>query len=168
VPQNWLPELPQVSGTQPAFTQTLFVQDEPAAQVPQSSPCPQPSPMVPQKLVPAAAHVAGTQLAPPTHRLLVQLQSALQLMPQSIVPLHPSPMAPQYRPPSGVHETLVLHVEPSAPASGTMMVVVPAVPVGPLPLLPAPAVEPLPPVLRIGPFETGPLEQLATATTAAR
>jgi hypothetical protein len=167
VPQNWLPELAQVSATQPAFTQTLLVHDEPAAQAPHSSPCPQPSPMVPQKLVPAAVQVAATQVAPPTQRLLVQLQSALQLMPQSTVPLQPSPMAPQYWPPSGVHETLVLHVDPSVPASGKARIVPePALPG--CPLLPDPAVELPPPALRSGPFEAGPAEQLAIAPTAAR
>jgi hypothetical protein len=170
VPQNWLPLLPQVRGMQPAFTQTLFVQLVPAAQVPQSKPWPQPSPMVPQNWVVAAEQVAATQLEPPTHRLLVQVQSALQFMPQSMVPLQPSPMDPQYWPPSGVQETPVLQLEPSIPASGiTRTVPLPAVLVCPLPLLlPAPDAPVAPPALRVRLPEGDPLEQLATAITAAR
>ena len=114
--------------------------------------------------------VAATQLEPPTHRLLVQVQSALQFMPQSTVPLQPSPIDPQYWPPSGVQETLLLQVEPSIPASGiTRTVPLPAVLVCPLPLLPFAPDEPVaPPALRAMLPEGDPLEQLATATTAAR
>jgi hypothetical protein len=171
VPQNWLPLLPQLSATQPALTHTLLVQLRPVAQAPQSKPWPQPSPMVPQNWVVAAVQVAAVQLEPPTHKLLLQVQSALQFMPQSTVPLQPSPMDPQYWPPSGVQETLVLQVEPSIPASGiTRLVPLPAVLVCPLPLLPFPALdEPVaPPALRAMLPEGEPLEQLATAITAAR
>jgi hypothetical protein len=165
VPQNWLPALPQVAGTQPAFTHTLFVQVSPAAHVAQSRLCPQPSPIVPQKLVVPAVQVAAWQLEPPMQTLFVQLQSALQFMPQSMVPLQPSPMDPQYWPPIGVQETVVLQVDASGPPSGMMKLGPP--PALLWPLLPEPAEPVAPPLLRIEPFATGPLEQLATAVTAA-
>lgn len=167
VPQNWLPALPQVSGTQPAATQTLLVQLWPVGQSGQVSPCPQPSPMVPQKLVEPVLQVAAWQLEPPTQTLSVQVQSALQFMPQSILPLQPLPMTPQYWPPSGLHETPVLHdaAASSPPPSGTMMLVPPPLLV---PLLPAPD-EPVAPLLpvRVTPLEGDPLEQLAIAIASA-
>jgi hypothetical protein len=168
VPQNWLPLLPQVSATQPAFTHTLLVQAEPAAHAPQSSAWPQPSPMLPQNWVPPAVHVAATQLAPPTHRLLVQDQSLWQFMPQSSCPLQPSPITPQYWPPSGVQDTDVSQVMLlSGPPSGKIRIPLPAVPVEPALVEPEPAVPLEPPLARGGPFAVLPLEQLATATTAA-
>jgi hypothetical protein len=169
VPQNWLPALAQVSGMQPALTHTLLVQVSPAAHVPQSKPCPQPSPIVPQNLVPLALHVPAWQLAPPTHKFELQVQSALQFMPQSIVPLQPSPMAPQYWPPSGIHDTDVLQFAPSSPPSGTLMPGPPPVLVCPLlPALAVPAAPLAPPVFLGTVLAAGPLEQLAIAATTAR
>ena len=67
-----------------------------------------------------------------------------------------------------MHDTVVLHVEPSSPASGTLITgPEPALLVCPL-LLPAPAELLAPPVLRSVLPGVEPLEQLAIAVTAAK
>ena len=100
-----LPEL-QVSGTQPALTQTPDVQTCPVPQAPQSSFIPQPSPMMPQYLAaPPEAQVSGWQLGPPTQRPKVQTPSPAQAPQSSEPPLQPLPILPQYWPPAGVQVT---------------------------------------------------------------
>ena len=111
----------------------------PLSHVPQSKACPQPSPTEPQNLLVPAVHTPGWQLAPPTHKLLTQLQSVGHVMPQSSWPLQPSPMEPQYWPPSGVHETEVLQPPPDSPPELTTM----ALPAVPDPCCPAAPPEPV-------------------------
>jgi hypothetical protein len=113
-------------------------------------------------LVEPALHVDAGQLAPPTQRLLAQLQSAGQVAPQSSWPWQPSPMVPQYLPPIGVHDTADVQL-PVAPPVGTMM----SVPEPPEPpcALPPPVLEPA--VLVAPPCELLPGGGLALQLAAA-
>jgi hypothetical protein len=96
VPQNWLPALAQVSGTQPVFTHVLCVHVSLAAHAPQSSSWPQPSPMPPQKLASPALQASGAQtVGLPWQRLALQDQPFAQVEPQSSALPQPSPISPQ-------------------------------------------------------------------------
>jgi hypothetical protein len=104
VPQKELPPLPQVSRVHPDWTHTPLVQVSPEGQLPQSSECPQLSPIVPQNWVVPDWQEIGVHVVSPTHRPLWQLQPVMHEG-HAILPPHPSPIVPQYCPPSGVHVT---------------------------------------------------------------
>src|SRR5262245_11111982 len=126
---------------QPGATHRRFRHSCPASHTPQSTPCPQPSPISLQNFADPTEHaVVGTQVGPPTHTCWSHVQSPMHT-PQSMEPPHSSPICPQEVPPTGlpVTGTQGPPLSPStAPPSGTGMVPpVPAVPEAPeLPLLP--------------------------------
>lgn len=104
----------QVSGTQPALTQTRLVQVSSAAHPPQSRLRPQPSPIVLQYLPLGFSQVTALQLVPPTQMLPSQLQSP-EHDPHSTALPQLSPILPQYLAPTGLQEAVPQVAAPAEP-----------------------------------------------------